>query len=158
MCYVQLAIAGLAIAGQASQQNAQAEQAQAQINAQAQESRQALSLSVQRQFEEQLRINQEESERERQGLRERAKLRVAIGESGLVGNTTVRQLSASFIQQNLDEGTIKTNRELNLGKFQQERGNLLQSTDSRFRAIRSGVDTRGTGALKIASSAAGSFS
>lgn len=48
-------------------------------------------------------------DRQRQALRERAKIRVAASESGAFGNSTLRQLSASFINEGYDTGIIDYN-------------------------------------------------
>lgn len=52
----------------------------------------------------------EERERMEQGMRERSKMRVAMGESGLTGNSMLRQISSSFVDESWDVGIIDANR------------------------------------------------
>lgn len=50
-------------------------------------------------------------ERQRQALRERAKIRVAAGESGVSGNELARELGDSEMQAAWDTGILRTNNE-----------------------------------------------
>lgn len=48
----------------------------------------------------------EDFTRQRQALRERGSLRAAIAETGVLGNTPIRQLNQAFFQEGLDVGNI----------------------------------------------------
>jgi hypothetical protein len=48
-------------------------------------------------------------DRQRQALRERAKIRVAASEAGGLGNTTIKELSASFMGEGYDKGLMDYN-------------------------------------------------
>jgi len=48
-------------------------------------------------------------DRQRQALRERAKIRVSAAESGAFGNTTLRELSAAHVGEGMDKGVIDYN-------------------------------------------------
>jgi hypothetical protein len=48
-------------------------------------------------------------DRQRQALRERAKIRVAASEAGGFGNTTIKELSASFMGEGYDKGLMDYN-------------------------------------------------
>jgi hypothetical protein len=50
-------------------------------------------------------------ERQRQAAREQARIRTAAGEAGALGNSTLRMLNNSMLQQGYDTGIIDTNRE-----------------------------------------------
>jgi hypothetical protein len=50
-------------------------------------------------------------ERARQAQREQAKIRTAAGESGALGNSTLRMLNNSMLQQGHDTGIIESNRQ-----------------------------------------------
>jgi hypothetical protein len=49
--------------------------------------------------------------RERQALRERAKIRVAAAEAGVFGNVTLREMAASELQESQDKGIMDYNLE-----------------------------------------------
>jgi hypothetical protein len=51
----------------------------------------------------------ENLERTRQALRERARLRVAMGEAGVEGNSPLREVANAFLQEGYDKGIINTN-------------------------------------------------
>lgn len=50
-------------------------------------------------------------ERQRQGMREQAKIRTAAGEAGAFGNSALRMLNNSMLQEGHDTGIIEANRE-----------------------------------------------
>jgi hypothetical protein len=49
--------------------------------------------------------------RERQGMREMAKIRTSQGESGAMGNSSLRELHSSMFNTSLDTSIIESNRE-----------------------------------------------
>jgi len=60
-------------------------------------------------FEKLKQVNQQEFERKRAALRERASIRAAQGDAGVSGNSAIRAISASFINEQLDLGTLEGN-------------------------------------------------
>jgi hypothetical protein len=51
----------------------------------------------------------EKLERQRQAIRERAKIRVASAESGAMGNSVFRSTAASMLNESMDKGVIDAN-------------------------------------------------
>jgi len=59
-------------------------------------------------------------ERQRQALREEAKIRVAAGEAGVLGNSILRQLNNSLLQAGYDIDIIEANKEAQLAQASRE--------------------------------------
>ena len=109
----QLAFAGLNIISELFSQKQEQQQIIDQrsfIQAQQQAALADLSAFDLQTQAEQTVIGQETSfqdfEREREGLRERGAIRAAIAETGVLGNTPIRQLNQAFFQEALDVGNI----------------------------------------------------
>jgi hypothetical protein len=67
-------------------------------------------------------------DRQRQALRERAKIRVAASEAGGFGNTTLKELSASFIGEGHDKGLMDYNLRAKEAQIQRERSAVSINT------------------------------
>lgn len=125
-----IAMSALAVsaAGQVMQANAQEDALQASAEAEAEETG--------------ARIQQEAGERVAQARRERARLAVAAGESGIAATSQSfeAQMAASFARQNRDLGLIQKN------KYFAQRG-IQTRADSAASNIKSGLQIAGeTGA------------
>jgi Mrp family chromosome partitioning ATPase len=64
----------------------------------------------------------EKLDRQRQALRERAKIRTAASESGAFGNSTLRSLAVSFANQGHDTGVIDYNQRSAQDQLEREKG------------------------------------
>ena len=108
-----LMIGGAALS--ATQSIMQIQQANSQAQAIARNTEDALgydyNILARRQTEINKKSTMEAMERQRQGLKERAKLTVAMGEAGVSGNSPLRQINNSFLQEGYDKGIIEENRE-----------------------------------------------
>lgn len=69
-------------------------------------------------------------ERQRQALREEAKIRVAAGEAGVLGNSILRQLNDSLLQAGYDIGIIEANKEAQLNQASLEQAASLSRANS----------------------------
>lgn len=67
-------------------------------------------------------------ERKRQGLKEQAQIRVSQGESGIFGNTALKELANSVMQQSWDTGIIGWNLQ-NKGKQQEAKAKKVEATE-----------------------------
>jgi hypothetical protein len=137
------AFIGLAI--QAGQQvlniGGQNDAAEAQANA-ARDS----AISDYQQLEEQARqigvqAAGENLERTRQALRERSRLRVAMGEAGVEGNSPLREIANTFLQEGYDKGIINTNLQNKLNQNRTEVQNVFITQKSRIDQAKASVLT-----------------
>jgi hypothetical protein len=86
-------------------------------------------------------------ERKRQALKEQAQIRVSQGESGIFGNTALKELSNSVVQKSWDSGIIGWNL-TNKGKQQESSIKKIKSTaDSRVNESLSGVQRSLAGSM-----------
>jgi hypothetical protein len=145
----QIARGSLNVAGEVLNQRAQRSLAEDNQEIATTNANTRIARSISRQFQENTRVIQEQFERKRQGVRERSKLNALIGESGVSGGSSVRQLVTSFIQEDIDLGVIDTNKEFSDDKFTQDRADIVTEAQSTIKSIRSGVDNKFTSALKI---------
>lgn len=86
-------------------------------------------------------------ERKRQGLKEQAQIRVSQGESGIFGNTALKELGNSVMQESWDSGIVGWNL-TNKGKQQDVSIKKVKSTaDSRVNESLSGVQRSLAGSM-----------
>jgi hypothetical protein len=85
----------------------------AAANAEAQAAESAAVADYQQLHEQSLQIGMkgtlENVARSRQALRERSRLKVAMGEAGVQGNSPLREIANSLLQESFDKGINKTN-------------------------------------------------
>jgi hypothetical protein len=70
-------------------------------------------------------------ERQRQGMREQAKIRTAAGEAGALGNSTLRMLNNSMLQEGHDTGIVESNRQNAMDQNQARGGAVNAELQSR---------------------------
>lgn len=78
-------------------------------------------------------------DRQRQALRERAKIRVAASESGAFGQSTLKELSASQIGEGFDTGIIDYNVRAQAGQIGRQREGIKTSTKAGIANVRASV-------------------
>jgi hypothetical protein len=103
--------------------------------------------------EQETQVNQqsnlEEMERERQALRERARLKVAMEESGVAGVSPIRELANSFLQQEYDESIIETNRGNKLDQSRADANSVYTTGKSRINSAKSKITNPLAAGLQI---------
>jgi hypothetical protein len=97
----------------------------------------------------------EMTERQRQGLKERSKLMVAIGESGVSGNSPLREVDNALSQADYDLGIIGANQKSETSQIQDEKLGIYTQAQSRVNQAKSSYVNPLTGMLKIGVDAAG---
>lgn len=111
--------------------------------------------------EQQRQVNQkaslEKAERQRQALRERGRLRVALGEAGIDGVSPGREMANAFLQEAYDKAIIEENRENQGSQNLQERFSVGTNAKSRINAANSKRIGGLNGALMIGSSAVSGY-
>lgn len=111
--------------------------------------------------EQQTQINKasqlEQVERAKQAMRERSRLKAAMSDANVTGLTPLRELAASYLQQEYDVGVMKANQEYKLGES--ERGKYLVEANrqSRILQARSQMTNPFLALLQIGSSALSGF-
>lgn len=125
--------AGTAMA-QVIQGNAVAEQ-----TAQAANKAASLDYSIMAQRQQQIgeQAAQDAFERQRQGLRERGKLMVAMGESGVLGASPLRELENSIFQSDYDKSIIESNRDNAISQTELQKKAIYAEASSRINQARS---------------------
>lgn len=141
---------GSKMAGIASKNKA----ASAQAQAAAKEGEQNMELLETRQNQTQDASVSKQQERMMQGRRERAKLEAAFGNSGITGNTPLRQIHTSMVQQAKDTGQIRENTENELTQIEQEQEAVATKTEGRINQAKSRTTTGALAGLQIIGSAA----
>jgi hypothetical protein len=93
-----------------------------QAGATAEAANKAVAIDYQILARRQSEINEQHAseamERQRVGLKERSKIQVAMGESGVLGNSPLREINDSFLQAGYDTSRIEQNREININRTQ----------------------------------------
>lgn len=98
--------------------------------------------------------SEEEFQRERQGMRELAKLRVAQGESGALGNTSLRELNASMLQTSMDVGVMESNKDNTIDQLEMQKKATRSTAGGRINQAKSTVSNPFYSSLKIGSAGA----
>lgn len=88
-------------------------------------------------------------QRERQGMRDLAKLRVAQGESGALGNTSLRELNASMLQTSMDVGVMESNKDNTIDQLEMQKLNTRTTAGGRINQARATVVNPFYSSLKI---------
>lgn len=96
-------------------------------------------------------FNLEAAERARQALRERGRLMAAMGEAGIAGNSPMREIANTYLQQSYDLGIIKQNQENALAQNTAQRQSLLQTTQARIADAQAQYVSPWLAALRIGS-------
>ena len=91
----------------------------------------------------------EETERMRQGRRERAKINVNIGESGISGIAPIRQQAASFFDQSWDTGIMRNNMEGKIMGVQDEKNKVYSDVKGRINQAKSNTVSPTMAGLQI---------
>jgi TolA-binding protein len=97
-------------------------------------------------------------ERQRQALRERAKIRVAESESGAFGNSTLKQLSASMVNEGQDKGLMDYNLRATADQIERQKDATSINTSRQINNAFASVPIKPSAfmsGLSIGSSAAG---
>jgi hypothetical protein len=81
----------------------------------------------------------EKLERQRQAIRERAKIRVAASESGGLGNSVLKQLSASAVNEGFDKGIIQNNLDNRATQIDRQKEATRINTKSQINRAKAGV-------------------
>lgn len=97
-------------------------------------------------------------ERERQGMREMAKLRVAQGESGALGNTALRELNNSMLQTSMDTGIIDSNRDNSIDQAEASKQAVSANARGRINQAKANTVNPLNAFMKIGSSGASGYS
>lgn len=138
MCaFIPIAMAVVTAAQSAMQINQQNAAADAQMDAAEAAANQDYVMLARKQDEVGKKEALEATERMRQGMRERAKMRVAAGESGVGGNSPFRVLANSFMQQSYDVGIMETRRDDQLMSIQDEKYKVRADAASRINVAES---------------------
>ncbi len=148
-----LGMAGLQAAGTGLQIAQQNKVAAATMKAAANEAKTNIQLLEQRKQEEQQKADVESFERMRQALREEAKVRVAAGEAGALGNSVLRQLNDAMLQAGYDIGLIQTNKEMALRQIQAQQTAEAQKAKGRIKAAKASTMSPLAAGLSIGISA-----
>lgn len=82
----------------------------------------------------------EQTERIRQGMRERAMILVSAGESGVSGNSPMRQLNQSLLNQGYDTGILETNQDNYYQDASNQRFNIYTNAKGRVNDAKSMVE------------------
>ncbi len=96
-------------------------------------------------------------ERQRQSLKEQAKIRVAAGEAGVLGNSPLREVENAMFQGAYDKSIIETNRINQIIQAQQAKQNVYTQVQSRLNYAESLTTNPFLGVLQIGSNIGGSF-
>jgi hypothetical protein len=91
----------------------------------------------------------ENLERTRQALRERSRLRVAMGEAGVEGNSPLREVANSFLQEGFDKGIINTNVKNRLNQTRMETSAVFSAAKSRINQAKASVVNPAQAVLQI---------
>lgn len=94
----------------------------------------------------------ERMERMRQAQRERARLRVAMGESGLDGVSPLREINNSFLQESYDIGVMQENKENKIHMNTLQKESAYATGRGRYNAAKSRMVNPLLGALMIGGS------
>ncbi len=101
----------------------------------------AALMDYQQLAERQTQLNQsaqlEQSERVLQAMRERSRIRVALGEAGVVGNSPLREFATNYITQQKDTGIMQTNLENRLAQTEAEKRKVQADAASRINHAKS---------------------
>jgi hypothetical protein len=81
-------------------------------------------------------------ERKRQGLREQAQIRVAQGESGLFGNSAIKEIANSMLNTSYDRGIIKYNKKNTLSQIEAKKEKVRSQAKARMNEAMSGLPSR----------------
>lgn len=104
--------------------------------------------------------NLQQLERQRQGMRERSRMRVAMGLNGVEGNTPMSEFANSYLQQAYDSGITQTNTENAMVQNQYDKMGVYATAKDRVNSARSTMRT-GTSpllaGLQIAAAGAGAY-
>lgn len=85
-----------------------------------------------RQQQESEKTSLETVDRMRQGLRERAAMRVSAGEAGIAGITPIREQAVSMLSQAWDTGIIAENRNNQLESINAQRDEVRATQEGRY--------------------------
>lgn len=111
--------------------------------------------------EQQREINQqsnlEQIERQKQAMRERSRLIVAMSEAGISGNSPMREIANSFQQESYDIGIIKENKENQLYGNRKQQEAVHANAKSRVNAAKSNMISPALAALQIGSGAVSGY-
>lgn len=126
---------GLGILRASAELDAEREQAGATIAATITDARNQLAAIEFRGREEDAKIEQKKFERRRLGVRERGAVKAATAESGAAGKTPLRQIQASFIQEELDQGVLEATKESNKNRVLSKSGFTKAAANARINSI-----------------------
>lgn len=155
MCLPLVVAAGMAVMSMATtamQIQQQNDAAGAQMDAATAAARQDYILLNRKQEEVGKQEALEATERVRQGERERAKMRVAMGEAGVAGVTPLRVLGNSMLQEQYDVGVMEANRDAQFMSVQDEKNKVNADAASRINVAKSNVVSPFMAGLQIAGS------
>jgi len=138
-------MAGIASKNKAAETKAESAKAEAEQNLDLLETRQDQTIES--------GVEKKQS-RQLQGKRERAKLQVAFGNTGVTGNTPLRQLHTSMIQQGKDVGQIQTNVDNELQQIEHEQQAVTTRAEGRIEKAEARTTTGAMAGLQIIGSAA----
>lgn len=120
MCSYTLAAAGIAAITSAGStaMSVSARNNTAEARAEAAEESMKLQQQALEQQQDQIidQKNQQISERRLQAMRERSQLRVSFGEANVLGNSPLRQLHTSLLQEGKDVGQMESNKQSSLAQ------------------------------------------
>lgn len=97
-------------------------------------------------------VDLEQMERQKQAARERSRLLTAMGAAGVSGNTALRQISNTFLQESYDTGIMEQNRENSLLQNQAQVEKVYATQKSRINEANSQMINPLLGSLMIATS------
>lgn len=94
-------------------------------------------------------VDLEQMERQKQAARERSRLLTAMGAAGVSGNTALRQIANTFLQESYDKGIMEQNRENSLLQTQAQIEKVSATQRSRINEAKSQMINPLQGALMI---------
>lgn len=130
-------IAGINMLGTASEISAQNKQADAEIAAANQAYGVDINLLNEQFYQIQEQTALDQVERQRQALRERGRMMVAMGEVGIEGNSPLREIANSFLQESFDKGIMEANKENRIKQNYAERKKIKAERESRINQAKS---------------------
>ncbi|MFC1524616.1 hypothetical protein ACFL6N_07490 [Thermodesulfobacteriota bacterium] len=95
---------------------------------------------------------QDKLERERQGMRDQAKIRVANSEAGTLGNSALMEMHNSMFQTSYDQMIMERNRDGAIKQAQAGKGKANVTYEGRKSQAKSRMTSSALAGLKIASS------
>jgi hypothetical protein len=154
-----LQLGSMAISGISSffGQKAENKQASAQMEAAFRAANWDMRALEDRALQQEQAVGLEMFERQRQALRERAKILTAAGEAGVSGSSVLRQINQSMLDESYDIGIQQTNLENALSQTNLQAQNVVSTAYSRANQAAAGVKNPWIAPLTIGAGAAASY-